>query len=381
MPKNFLQDMVRVKRLRNKKAISEKPVPNIKVDENFFNERFTGTLDSNSSKASNHKLWIIAGLSAIFLFFGLSYNFSKVSVVVHPKIKTITLNQSLVASSDNTDNLSFKLVSLSGEEEKVVAATNSEDVSKVAEGSVVLYNAYNSSPQIFSADTRLSGSNGKIYKTKTKVTVPGKSKSGKPGSVKVAIYASSPGPEYNSSPLDFQIVGLKGTPKYQKFYGRSLGSITGGFKGKIGVIDPKNKEGIVSILNETLKSKLLQKATAQIPPGFILFKDASFLNTELIDPTQEQIKEDSLIIKTKGVFYGFLFREEELTKKIIEGNLPNYDKNPVFIPDLKNLNFVLAQNDSKNLGSINPQNISFTLKGNAQITWLVDTDKLKKDLL
>src|SRR6185436_19331087 len=103
------------------------------------------------------------------------------------------------------------------------------------------YNNYSTASQNLDIDTRLEGSNGKIYKTKTKIVIPGM-KDGKTGSVEVKVYASVAGPEYNSAPLDFKIFGFKGTPKYSKFYGRSKGALSGGAKGKAPALSAEEED-------------------------------------------------------------------------------------------------------------------------------------------
>ena len=70
----------------------------------------------------------------------------------------------------------------------------------------------------------------------------------------MGIYAAGAGEEYNSTPLDFEILVFKGTPKYSKFYARSKGDITGGFKGKSPVVSSLNKITVISELKATLEN-------------------------------------------------------------------------------------------------------------------------------
>src|SRR5258708_18990927 len=103
---------------------------------------------------------------------------------------------------------------------------------------------------------------------------------GTPGKIETVIYGLLPGAEYNSPPLDFKISGFKGTPKYSKFYARSDGPITGGLEGKYNVLSDEDKAKAQEELASALKEKLFKKALSQIPPGFILFKDAVFLKLD-----------------------------------------------------------------------------------------------------
>ena len=95
-------------------------------------------------------------------------------MTVNPKIKDVALNDNLSASKDsNTDSLSFNLVEINGQESKIIQANSEKNVSQKATGTVVIYNAFSPAPQPLNIDTRLVGSNGKIYKTQTKIIVPG----------------------------------------------------------------------------------------------------------------------------------------------------------------------------------------------------------------
>jgi hypothetical protein len=399
MPKNILQDMVKAKRTRDTKYLNALRPRNIKenpviterkiIEESGLPDKsdlridFKQEYSNKSKKTPKYMLWFVAVVSALFLFFALSYSFSKVVVTLNPKIKETALNQNISSSltgTDENDAAPFDLVAISGEENRTIPTTFQKDVLKKAEGVIVIYNTFNSSSQKLSIDTRLSGSNGKIYKTKSQIVVPGKSKDGKPGSIEVLIYADEPGESYNSGPIDFKIMGFKGTPRYEKFYGRSKGPISGGFKGKMGDISETEKAGVINNMKEVLSDKLLKKATSQIPSGFILFKDAVFLDVDSDNVNFSSSSDDNtLSMKMKGTLYGILLSEEKLTKKIVSENITNYDGIPVYIPNIKNLTFTLLNKDNPIFSDV--KKIDFNLKGSIKIAWKVDTDKLSSDLL
>ncbi|KKT00935.1 MAG: hypothetical protein UW07_C0003G0011 [Candidatus Nomurabacteria bacterium GW2011_GWF2_43_8] len=376
MSKHFLEDMIKDKRRRMGTEKVRKPELKEVWEEP---EEAKEIKTSQAKNRPRYMLWLVALISAAFCFFALSFLFSKAEVLVDPKAQDVSLNENLSASKDSSDNgLFFDLVVISGEESKSVPASGEKDVTEKATGTVVIYNAFSSSSQTLSIDTRLEGSNGKIYKTQAKTVVPGKSSSGTPGSVEVKIYGAEAGPEYNSEPLDFKILGFKGTSKYDKFYGRSKGAIAGGFKGRIPDVPETEKTAAVAELKTALQAKLLQKATDQIPSGFVLFKDAVFLN---IDDTNIPLdaENNNLIITLKGTLYGLLFNEQKLTKKIAEKNVERYDGNEVFIPNIKELVFMLSNKDSSSFDNI--RSVSFNLSGPAKIVWKLDADKFAGDLL
>ena len=188
--------------------------------------------------------------------------------MINPKVQDFTLNQTFSAVKDSSTSgvLSFNFISLSGEEEKIVNTEEEKDYSQKAKGTIVLYNNFNTTLQNLAIDTRLEGSNGKIYKTEKVVTIPG-IKDSKPGSVEVGIYANEPGEAYNTSPIDFKILGFKGSAKYEKFYGRSKGDISGGLVGKLRLVGEEDKAKAIEELKVTLQDKLFKKATIELPEG------------------------------------------------------------------------------------------------------------------
>ncbi|MBU0611867.1 hypothetical protein KKA39_03190 [Patescibacteria group bacterium] len=382
MPKKILQDIKKVK--YEIKEELPKDLPRSKIDRpesrlfshpTFYNPE---PIDKNSD-GPKYTLWIVALISVVFLFFAVSFLFSGAKILVTPKTYDFDLSDSFSASRDSDDgNLSFSLVSIAGEESKIVQVEEEKDVSIKAEGTVIIYNTFSSSPQTLNIDTRLEGSNGKIYKTKEKVVVPGAGGEDKPGSIEVGIYGAEAGAEYNSEPLDFKIYGFKGTSKYDKFYARSKGNIAGGLTGKLHQVPDDERDTLVKELEVVLKERLLKNIIEQIPTGFALFEGAVFLEVENKDFnfTSSDI---NVPVVVKGTLYGFLFNEKKLTKKIVEANVSNYDGSDVFISNLRDLDFSFISKDIVSFKDI--KNINFSLSGNAKIVWSIDTVKLASDLL
>ncbi len=384
MPKNFFQDMVKDKRERTGTKSTFRQSTSVSFQETKETGepkevRKVGKRVEANGGSKRYAFWVVAGISVIFFLFSLSYLFSSATVKVNPKKQDITLNESLSAIKDGRDALSFDLVIISGEESKTITTTEEKEVAESAKGTVLIYNTFSSANQKLDIDTRLEGSNGKIYKTQKAITVPGMMKDGKPGSVEVQIYAALAGPEYNSAPLDFKIFGFKGTAKYSKFYGRSKEAITGGLKGKYPFISDDQKTSIVNELKTSLEAKLFQKANDQIPGGFILFKDAVFLKVENENFDFSSSEGNIIPVELKGALYGILFNENKLIQKIVENNIDEYDGNDVYINNIQDLVFSISNKD--NIEIENVKNIDFNLKGATQIVWELDVEKFITELV
>lgn len=370
MSKNLLQDMVKVKRARTKTEMTMNT-------RDFYSD---DEIPKIKPKKTHYALWVVALFSIVFLFFAFSFLFSRATVTINPKIQDITINENLSAKKGgDSSTLSFDLVAISGEEIKNIQTNEMKDITEQAKGVAIIYNAFSTTSQILSIDTRLEGSNGKMYKTTTRITVPGMTKDGKPGSVEVGIYASGSGPEYNSVPLDFKIFGFKGTSKYEKIYARSRGAISGGFQGKFPVVSDADKTKAVNELKNILQTKLLAKVAEQIPSGFVLFKDAVFLDTDDSSIDFTSIKDNILSVKLKGTLQGILFNENKLTQKIAEKNIEKYDGSIVYISNIRTLKFTLSNKDGLLLADT--KNIDFNLSGDAEMVWRFDTTQLVGQLL
>ncbi|HEY4494152.1 MAG TPA: hypothetical protein VJB95_01850 [Candidatus Paceibacterota bacterium] len=372
MPK-IVQDMIKTRptpeefferaRQRKEERLGPKIPPNIKRPK-----------DPAATKRRGRRwgLWFIAVAAIIFFLFALSFLFSKAVITITPKSVEVVLNENLSANKDTSSGpLSFDLAVISGEEVKEIDAALEKEVSTKATGRVIIYNAFSAASQILSIDTRLEGSNGKIYKTDKRIIVPGMAKNGTPGKIEVGIYGSVGGTEYNSAPLDFKILGFKGTAKYEKIYARSKGEITGGFKGFVAEVSEEEKSGTISALKTALKAKLLKKITDQTPGGFILFKDAVFLESD--EGSVGASSGGKAPITVKGTLYALLFDEAKLAKKIATIKIADYDGSDVFLPHMQDLKFILA--NKENISFAEAKSIDFNLSGKDKIVYKFDRDK------
>jgi hypothetical protein len=380
MSKNFLNDVVKVKIIKKEEVLDKTLLNDMKnvTDLNNYSESNENDNFNTRRKSNYPAIWGLAFVSLIFLFFAISYLFVGAKITINPEVKETEINLDLKAIKDSNESLSFDLIILSGEESKEISGVSEEDSFSKAIGKVIIYNAFSFSPQKLLIDTRLEGSNNKIYKTEKEVTVPGL-KDDLPGSVEVNIYASEEGEEYDSEPLDFKIFGFKGSPKYEKFYARSVGEISGGLKGKHYKLSAEEKALVRKELEDKLKQKLYQKVNDQIPEGFILYQNAVFLDIEEESIIPVENKEDLVSFILKGTLYGFLFNENKLTEEIVKLTLTKEADPNVFIPDIRNLNFSLNTESVTDFKEI--KEINFNLSSAIKIVWKFDAEEFIPKIL
>lgn len=327
--------------------------------------------------------WFIAFISVGVLIFALSFFFSGATVVITPKIVPVTLkNEVFIAKrTAPVDSLGFETMSLSGEVSKTVLSTSSKEVSIKATGEVMLYNAFSTKGEKFTKGTELVSTNGKIYKTKSTVTIPGytldKTKKNIPGSVRVAIEASASGAEYNQEATDLSVKNFSGTKK-EKIYARSVGAITGGQVGMIAVLDDSVRTQVIDELTQTLRQKLLSQAEVQIPKDFLFYPESAKIAVETKEIPIEG-DQTAISMVQSGTMDLVLMNKKTLSKSIAQIADSEYDNAPIYIPELSKLVFSYEPADIPSIKDI-PE-IRFRLIGDTRVVWEIDTVSIQKSLL
>lgn len=384
MPKNFFQDMVAVKKQKKEtliqKDIQIKPKKRVVAEIEKEEEVVVTRIRVREPKESNsYGLWILAIVCIVFLFFTFSSFFARAHVSINPKIISTTLSETIIAKKDlsvNETGLSYQLMILEAEDKKNIQGGGEEAVEEKAKGKVILYNAYSSSPQSLDINTRLESSKGKIYKTDSKVSIPGMSDLGIPGSVEVDVTALESGEAYNDELTDFVVSAFKNTSKASKFYGRSTSVISGGFKGLKKIVNLEDQDLARKELEANLQTTLLQKAREQLPEGYILFKDATFF--KFASNLEEASTEVGTVpFSVKGTLYGFLFKETNLINEIMNIKFPAEKDRNIYIQNLEDLSFSLSD---KELSFVDAKSITFKLVGPVSVVSLVEKNKILSDL-
>ncbi len=328
-------------------------------------------------------LWVIAIISVLVLFISISYVFSGATVTLAAKTQSASINETFTAAKDTTDPdvVPFDLMIIKSEKSKTALSTGTKPSEEKATGKVTLSNSFGPAIQHLKEETRLEAANGKIYKIVGPTDIPGaKTVDGKlvPGTVEVSVFAENPGPDYNTtSPTDLKIFGFKGTPKYDKFDGHAELPITGGEAGNIPSVSDADLVAVKAELKGSLESDLIQKTKAELPAGFLLYDEATFLRFD--EPKLSANSETEAKITQNGNLYAFIFNEKKLTKKIAERVIRNYDGSEVSIKDIKKLKFSLKNKESVN--PLDPKDINFTLEGDALFVPVLLEDTIKKALI
>jgi len=326
------------------------------------------------------KYFIIAG-ALVFIgagVFVLGY-LSSVSVEVIPRQEFFLVDASLRSAFSDPSVIPLETIYLEEKNNMSRVTSGLEEISEKASGQIVIFNTYNSQPQVLVRRTRFETPDGKIYRIAKSIRVPGAKVEGgeiKPSSIEVTVFADDAGEDYNIGLSDFTIPGFKGSDKYDKIYARSKTPMSGGFRGTAQVVSADDIKTLESDLKSNLSENLLGRVKTQLPEGFIIPVDAfRVVVKESNFSAKTGERADTLNAGMTISFEGFAIRYSEIEKSLNERYLTSESEGAVQIVNLKDLNYILED--------INFDNKSMVLnvKGQVHAAWVVDKDSLISDLL
>jgi hypothetical protein len=330
-------------------------------------------------KKSKLGIWIAVFLALIVLFFVFSLFFSGVKVKVTPKQEAVLISGEFNAFREvQSGELKFDVMTLTRELSTEVAATGEEFVEEKASGKIVVYNNYSSASQKLIENTRFETPSGLIYRIKGAITVPGRKTAGGetvPGSIEAAVYADEEGDEYNIGLTDFTIPGLKGDPRFSKFYARSKTIMSGGASGLVKKASDSDLEEASRELEGRIEAEILEEAFSVKPEGFVLLNGAHAI---LSDLRTSNGTDGNVVITKSATFYGLIFDENDFAEFVAEKTISSYDNSPVELVGTDNLNLNLESSEAENIS--NAESVSFELSGETKVVWVFDQGALIEDL-
>ena len=403
MAKKILEDI----KIKKSKIINipnkEVYKPNIKIEhkENFIDEKIVDNyflykkepkkrLHSTpqirlSYKGPNKSLLILFFVIILIVsLYIISNKFLNANIEIVNKHQIFTLeNRQFTASKDFDMPIHFELMIVPAEESRSIILTQTQDVSIKSKGEITLYNEYSTKAQNLPIHTYILDNSGKTYLTDKAVSIPGFKKDSTkiiPGSIKVGITAFLSGSVYNIEASDFAISSFKGTIKSKKIYGKSVTPTTGGAQGIVYMIGDQDKIDLDTFANSSFKNNLIKKAEALVPPGYILYPNASKYSYEI---NNNILSDDPKVdIKISGILSAVILKESDLSLAVIKNLLPNISEKElkeIETPDLSKLSFNFI--DENKIIDKDIQTVSFSLSGNLESIWNPDINFLKNNLI
>lgn len=261
--------------------------------------------------------WIIVPIFlALLVFFALQI--SRAEIAIWPKTELVAFETELTidTNADEVDLFYKSIPAQVFESQKVLYEEfqSTGEILKKAEGVIRLYNEYSTKSETWLKGTRFVSSEGKLFKSKDKIIVPGAElKNGKliPRYIDVPVVAAEAGEEYNIEPTHFSIYVFRGTPRYTKFYGESLESMTRG--GDSLKITEQDMELAEEVLVEKTKNASETELKNKVLETQIFLDD--ILETEVLEKFSlakagDEVENFSFKVKTKSKT--LLFKEKDI---------------------------------------------------------------------
>ncbi|MBU0546609.1 MAG: hypothetical protein ABH876_02235 [Patescibacteria group bacterium] len=189
-----------------------------------------------------------------------------------------------------------------------------------AEGIIRIYNAYSTSPQSLVVNTRFISTEGKLFRIKKGVTVPGGHYEGQeliPGFIDVEVGADQSGEEFNIKSSTFSIPGFAGTPRYTYFYGKSFQAMTGGFKKEVNQVTQKDLDNAQTALEQQVIAECLAGLKGEIASetDLVLLDKAvqtKIVNTSFSATVNKETERFTVTSNAKSTALVFNSRDEKI---------------------------------------------------------------------
>lgn len=273
----------------------------------------------------------------------LSVLFAGADVTVYPKQDTVVANASFTAQESGENGaLPFQRMVIERTAVEEVTAQAEQEVEERAQGVITIYNEYSDAKQRLIKSTRFEADDGKIYRIRESVEVPGKKQDGTPGSVEATVYAEEPGVNYNRGPSTFSIPGFKGAPQEGKIYAKSTGDITGGFAGIKRTIDEADRLKAMQSLETKLRDELLAEIAASNdkPAGYRSFSDAVFFEFSTLP--DESAEGEKVRVSLSGKLHALLFEESTLASRLAQLTIGSYEGSRIRVDNMSELSVRVA---------------------------------------
>ncbi|MDA1334593.1 MAG: hypothetical protein O2794_01085 [bacterium] len=251
-----------------------------------------------------------------------------------------------------------------------------ESFSEKASGILLVFNDFNSQSQILVKNTRFEAPNGLIYRSMSRIVVPGK-EGDAPGATEVTVVASEPGDKYNIGLTDFTIPGFEGSPRFAGFFARSKTELVGGKAGFGKIVGADEAEELLSQLESEMTNELQDQLSSIVPDSHISFPESYEPSTAVRitdpavgSPADEFFAEVRGEIKTLGI--DKVTFSEELAEMLFKdqyaaGAYRLREDDGIRVSDVR-MNFDLGT-------------VSLTMSGKATFEWLFDQGDLQNKVL
>jgi hypothetical protein len=326
------------------------------------------------------KSLIFVAFVLIFIII-LGFSVSKAEIKIWPETQAVSFKTEITVDKD-IESSDFENKTIPGqifEVEKTISKEflASGKVLKGSEGIIRLYNAYSTQTENWLSGTRFVSTEGKLFKSKGRITVPGaEMKNGKiiPSFVDVPVMAAEPGSDYNIGSSHFSVVAYRGTSRYTKFYGESFQAMIGG--GEAPQVTEKDIEDAQSILVDEAEAEAIIALRKEIPDDFLFLRDtaeATILEKSSLVEEGAEVEKFNYQVKARAIT--ITFKKEEVNNFVEEFILSQIPKGELLYLQSLKINY------SPTLINFGLGQLTLSLDFSAKIYPQLDLELFKKELV
>jgi hypothetical protein len=206
--------------------------------------------------------------------------FLKAEIIIHPQTEkvdysgTIKADSSIMEIDYQQGLIPGQVFKMKEEGARTFSSSGKETEENKAQGTLRVYNNYSEKVQVLVANTRFISSDGKLFYSQERVTVPGQKQEGNrtvPGQITVSVMAAEAGEQYNiDKKVKFSIPGLQGTPMYSSIYAENVQAIAGGHLGELPKIMSEDLASAKEVLIQDILEKSKIKLEQEISDDYVI---------------------------------------------------------------------------------------------------------------
>ena len=320
-------------------------------------------------------LWILTGVSVLALVILLAlFVFKRTTVSVIPQSQPVVFDQSTEFTAypqvgDSGTSLTYTVQSSDFEDSESVPSSGTQRRETKASGSITVVNNYSAAPVRLIKNTRFATATGLIFKAPAEILVPGKQGSS-PGKVSVTVVADQVGAAHNiGTTARFTLPGLESNAAmHRDVYAYSSASTTGGFSGD----QPGVAESDLSAAVAKVRARLQEKAKSLFAAQNSEASTVLTYRVQFTDMPNTAEAAGTVRIHQAARVEVAVVPSDAFSSIVAQTVAANVENGTVRL--VPKDGFTVELIDANATWGNDP--IDFTLKGQAEIVWVVDTEAL-----
>ncbi len=324
--------------------------------------------------------WVLAAVLLVSAtVISLPVVFSDTTINITPVVSRAIFDDAVFNAFQNNSEgedsglLSYSVVGWTANKSEQLEPTGREQVEEKASGVITVYNNYTTKKQRLIKNTRFETSDGRVYRVRNSIMVPGKTDSA-PGELDVTVYADETGDKYNLNTGSLSLPGLKSlADMYTGIYAKVKTPIAGGFSGERAIVSEENKATTSSTLRESMNIAIMQEIQSRIPADTRYFKSGVYIT---FADTQEREVDGKVEVIESATVEVLVFDKKQFAAALSQGVAGNPGKGYPVIKDISKLSILIDNNTEEE----DESSIKISVNGDADFIWHFNEDDLKQDL-